>query len=295
MLEPIAAGACVHTHILGMGEHTQDYAMAQADTPLPMLDQTRTFDGYHRTDGKVGTRNYLRMLTTVNCSATVAKLVAEAASRDPWFQSLENVDGIVPIVHGTGCAMDLKGEAYHLLFRTLQGYAQQANFGGILLIGLGCEAMQVPALVGAGRLRTDNNFPHMTIQQEGGTRLTIKAALRELREMAEIANKVTRQPAPLNHIVVDLQCGGSDGYSGITATPALGGGVGSVGAARWHHDPVGNARDLRRGTPVDPACGDACDCRSHDRADQVVGGRATPPVMAARWITTRPPSTSAAD
>ena len=222
MLEPIAAGACVHTHILGMGEHTQDYAMAQADTPLPMLDQTRTFDGYHRTDGKVGTRNYLRMLTTVNCSATVAKLVAEAASRDPWFQSLENVDGIVPIVHGTGCAMDLKGEGYHLLFRTLQGYAQHANFGGILLIGLGCEAMQVPALVGAGRLRTDNNFPHMTIQQEGGTRRVIKAALRELREMAEIANKVTRQPAPLNHIVVGLQCGGSDGYSGITANPALG-------------------------------------------------------------------------
>jgi altronate hydrolase/galactarate dehydratase len=221
-LEPIATGAHVHTHNLGMGAHTQDYAMAQANAPLPMLDVTRTFDGYHRADGKVGTRNYLGVLTTVNCSATVAKLVTEAAERDPWFQSLENIDGIVPIVHGTGCAMDLKGEGYQLLFRTLQGYAQHANFGGILLIGLGCEAMQVPALVGAGRLRQDNNFRYMTIQQEGGTRRTIEAAMRELREMATIANKVTRQPAPLKHIVVGLQCGGSDGYSGITANPALG-------------------------------------------------------------------------
>ena len=133
------------------------------------------------------------VLTTVSCSATLAKLVAEAASRDPRFQSLENIDGIVPIVHGTGWAMDLKGESYQLSFRTLQGYAQHANFGGILLIGLGSEAIQVPALVGAGRLRQDNNFRYMTIQQEGGTRRTIDAALRELREMAEIANTVKRR------------------------------------------------------------------------------------------------------
>ncbi len=221
-LEPISAGAYVHKHNLGMGEHTQNYAMAQANAPLPVLDLTRTFDGYHRADGKVGTRNYLGVLTTVNCSATVAKLVAEAATRDPWFQGLENIDVIVPIVHDTGCAMDLKGDGYQVLFRTLQGYAQHANFGGIFLIGLGCEAMQVPALVGAGRLRQHNNFRCMTIQQEGVTRRTIDPALRELRAMAEITNKVERLPAPLKHIVVGLQCGGSDGYSGITANPALG-------------------------------------------------------------------------
>jgi len=220
-LEPIAAGAHVHTHNLGMGAHSQDYAIAQANTPLPPLTG-RSFQGYHRADGKVGTRNYLGVLTTVNCSATVARLVAEAAAHDPWFQTLENIDGIVPIVHGTGCAMDLQGEGYQILFRTLQGYAQHANFGGILLIGLGCEAMQVPALIGKARLRADNNFRYMTIQQEGGTRRTIATALQALREMAEVANRVCRQPAPLEKIVVGLQCGGSDGYSGITANPALG-------------------------------------------------------------------------
>jgi len=144
-LKPIAVGPHAHTHNLGMGEHSLGYAMAQANAPMPMPlpDRSRTFDGYHRADGKVGTRNDLGVLTTGNCSATVAKLPTEAASRDPWFQSLENIDGIVPIGHGTGCAVNLKGEGCRLLFHTLQGYAQHANFGGILLIGLGCGAMQV--------------------------------------------------------------------------------------------------------------------------------------------------------
>ncbi len=221
-LVPIAAGAHVHTHNLGMGPHELDYAIAEENTPLPILNDGRTFQGFHRADGKVGTRNYLGIITTVNCSGSVAKLVAEAAERDPYFRGLANVDGVVPIVHGTGCAMDMKGEGYETLFRTLAGYAQHANFGGILLLGLGCEAMQVPALVGKGRLRLDNNFRYMTIQQEGGTRRTIAAALTQLREMGEIANRVARAPAPISKIVVGMQCGGSDGYSGITANPALG-------------------------------------------------------------------------
>ena len=221
-LVPIAAGSHVHTHNLGMGPHQLDYAIAQANTPLPAINEGRTFQGFHRADGKVGTRNYLGIITTVNCSGSVAKLVAEAAERDPYFKSLENLDGVVPIVHGTGCAMDMQGEGYDTLFRTLAGYAQHANFGGILLLGLGCEVMQVPALLGKGRLRHDNNFRFMTIQQEGGTRRTIEAALRELREMGEIANRTARAPAPISHITVGMQCGGSDGYSGITANPALG-------------------------------------------------------------------------
>ncbi|MCX7670578.1 MAG: UxaA family hydrolase, partial [Anaerolineae bacterium] len=108
------------------------------------------------------------------------------------------------------------------LMRTLKGYARNANFGGILLVGLGCEVMQVPDLVGQGRLRPDGNFRYMTIQGEGGTRATIDRALKILREMAEIAGRSARRPAPVSHLVVGLQCGGSDGYSGITANPALG-------------------------------------------------------------------------
>ena len=219
---PIAKGAHIHSHNLGMGPHELDYAIAEGNRPLPVISHTRTFDGYHRADGKVGTRNYLGILTTVNCSGTVARLVAEAAERDPVIAGFANVDGVVPIVHGTGCGMAGAGEGYDTLMRTIAGYAQHPNFGGILLLGLGCEVMQVATLVGKGRMRADNNFRFMTIQQTGGTRKTIDASLRELREMAAVADRTTRKPAPLSHIVVGMQCGGSDGYSGITANPALG-------------------------------------------------------------------------
>jgi altronate hydrolase/galactarate dehydratase len=178
--------------------------------------------GYHRPDGAVGTRNYLGILTSVNCSGSVARFIAEAAEKAPWLSDYPNIDGIVPIVHGTGCGMSGSNEGYHTLFRTLAGYARNPNFGGILLVGLGCEVMQIPDLIGAGRMRADGNFRYMTIQQTGGTRRTIEAGLKVLKEMAEVANRATRAPAPVSHITVGLQCGGSDGYSGITANPALG-------------------------------------------------------------------------
>jgi altronate dehydratase len=158
----------------------------------------------------------------VNCSGSVARFIAEAAEKAPWLADYPNIDGIVPIVHGTGCGMSGTDEGYHTLFRTLAGYARNPNFGGILLIGLGCEVMQIPDLIGAGRMRADGNFRYMTIQQTGGTRRTIESGLKVLKEMAEVANKATRAPAPVSHITVGLQCGGSDGYSGITANPALG-------------------------------------------------------------------------
>ncbi|PKP75834.1 MAG: galactonate dehydratase [Alphaproteobacteria bacterium HGW-Alphaproteobacteria-6] len=219
---PIAAGDHVHVHNLGMGAHDQDYAFSTDLRPLPAADGARQFMGYHRADGSVGTRNYLGILTSVNCSGSVARFIAEAADRDGWLADFPNVDGVVPIVHGTGCGMSGKDEGYATLFRTLQGYARNPNFGAILLIGLGCEVMQIPDLIGTGRLRGDGNFRYMTIQQTGGTRRTIEAGTAILREMAAAANRVTRQPAGLDHLMVGLQCGGSDGYSGITANPALG-------------------------------------------------------------------------
>jgi altronate dehydratase len=128
----------------------------------------------------------------------------------------------VPIVHGSGCGMSGKDEGYATLYRTLQGYAKNPNFAGILLVGLGCEVMQVPDLVGRGRMREDDAFRHMTIQATGGTRRTVERGLAILREMAEGAGRATRAPAGLEHLMVGMQCGGSDGYSGITANPALG-------------------------------------------------------------------------
>ncbi len=220
--QAVAAGAHVHTHNLGMGDHRQDYAFGRDLRPLPAPAEARTFMGYHRADGGVGTRNYLGILTSVNCSGSVARFIAEAAERSGMLDEFPGIDGVVPIVHGTGCGMAGSGEGYDTLFRTLAGYARNPNFGGILLVGLGCEVMQIPDLIGAGRMRADGNFRYMTIQQTGGTRKTIDRGLAVLREMAEVAGRATRAPAPVSHITVGLQCGGSDGYSGITANPALG-------------------------------------------------------------------------
>jgi altronate hydrolase/galactarate dehydratase len=218
----IAVGEHVHVQNLGMGDHSQDYAHASEAVALEAIPEVRTFDGYHRADGQVGTRNYLGILTSVNCSGSVAKFIAEAAEKSGLLDDFPNIDGIVPITHGTGCGMSGENEGYDTLFRTLSGYAQHPNFGGILLIGLGCEVMQVSALVGGRPIRADGALRYMTIQHEGGTRKTIKKGLVELRGIAEQANMATREPAPISHLMVGMQCGGSDGYSGITANPALG-------------------------------------------------------------------------
>jgi altronate dehydratase len=218
--DAIAAGGHVHSHNLGMGPHSTDYAIGAESHALPALPP-HSFMGFHRADGQVGTRNYLGILTSVNCSGSVARFIADAAEKDPAIMR-DGIDGVVPIVHGTGCGMSGVNEGYDTLMRTLKGYARNANFGGILLVGLGCEVLQVPDLVGQGRLRPDGNFRYMTIQGAGGTRATIERGIKVLREMAEVASEVRRAPAPVSKLVIGLQCGGSDGYSGITANPALG-------------------------------------------------------------------------
>ena len=218
----IAPGDHIHSHNLGMGAHDLDYAHASEHNPQPVVTRNRHFMGYHRQDGAVGTRNYLGILTSVNCSGSVARMIVEACEKDGWLKDFPNIDGVVAIVHGTGCGMSGKDEGYDTLFRTLKGYARNPNFGGILLVGLGCEVMQIPDLIGAGRMRKDGNFRYMTIQQTGGTRKTIARGIDVLKEMAVTANEFARAPAGLEHLMIGMQCGGSDGYSGITANPALG-------------------------------------------------------------------------
>lgn len=219
---PISAGDHVHTQNLVMGEYGQNYEFATEFKPQPEVLTERTFNGFHRSDGKVGTRNYLGILTSVNCAGSVARFIAEAAEKSDWLPELGNIDGVVPIVHGTGCGMSDTDEGYQTLFRTLAGYAQHPNFGGILLIGLGCEMMQIRDLVGGVRMRDPDAFRYMTIQQTGGTRRTVEKGLEILKDMGQIANKAKRAPAPVSKLTVALQCGGSDGYSGMTANPALG-------------------------------------------------------------------------
>lgn len=220
--QPIAAGDHVHSHNLAMVGHDQDYAFSSDARALPPITEPREFDGFARADGRVGTRNYLGIITSVNCSGSVARFIAEAAERSDWLADMAHVDGVVAIVHGSGCGMSGDHEGYDTLFRTLTGYAQHSNFAAILLVGLGCEVMQIPDLIGSGRLRDRDTFRYMTIQQTGGTRRTVEKGVAILHEMALVANQARRSPASVSHLSVGLQCGGSDSYSGITANPALG-------------------------------------------------------------------------
>lgn len=218
----IPAGAHVHVHNLGMGAHKQDYDFGSAAVPLPPVDVPATFRGFHRPSGRIGTRNYIGILTSVNCAGSVARFIAEEAARQGWLSAFPNVDGFVPIVHGTGCGMSGKGEGYETLFRTIAGYGHNPNFGAILMVGLGCEVMQIPDLIDRKALKDSARFRYMTIQQTGGTRATVDKGTAILRELAAEADKAVRRDAPASGLVLGLQCGGSDGFSGITANPALG-------------------------------------------------------------------------
>ena len=182
----------------------------------------RTFEGFRRSNGKAGTRNYLGILTSVNCSATVAKFMAEEVNRSGILDDYPTIDGVVPFVHGTGCAMDLKGEGFDVLQRTQWGYTSSPNIGGALLVGLGCEAFQIGRMKEVYGIDESDTFQTMTIQEIGGTKKMIEWGVERIKEMLPIVARARRETMPASEIMLALQCGGSDGYSGITANPALG-------------------------------------------------------------------------
>lgn len=181
--------------------------------------------GIKRADGRVATRNYIGILTSVNCSATAARAIADSFSRQHSPLALAdfpNVDGVVALTHGTGCGMDTQGLGMQLLQRTLAGYAAHPNFAAILVLGLGCEANQIKDLLGKAGLSEGKALRFFNIQDAGGTRKAVAQGVALVKEMLPSANAVTREPCSASHITVGLQCGGSDGYSGISANPALG-------------------------------------------------------------------------
>jgi altronate hydrolase len=222
--QPIAPGQHVHVHNLEVRDFARDYAYGEGYHPTQFVDEPATFQGIVRPDGRVATRNYIGILSTVNCSATVAKHVAEAFKGEA-LASFPNIDGVVALTHTSGCGMDTTGEGMAILRRTLSGYARHANFAGVLIIGLGCEANQMDALFFTQGLAQGPLLKAMTIQDKGGTAKAVAEGIAMVREMLPAANQVTRSTVPASHIVVGLQCGGSDGYSGITANPALGAAV----------------------------------------------------------------------
>jgi altronate hydrolase len=220
----IAPGEHVHLNNLVMGAFERDYAYGADVKPTQFITPGATFDGIVRADGRVATRNYLGILSTVNCSATVARGIADHFTRE-HLAAYPNVDGVVALTHGSGCGMDTHGEGMRILRRTLGGYARHANMAGVLMIGLGCEANQISSLLGAEKLEEGPLLQTFSIQDTGGTAKTIAHGIKLIEAMLPLANQVTRQPVPASNIVVGLQCGGSDGYSGITANPALGAAV----------------------------------------------------------------------
>ena len=222
--QSIAAGSHVHVHNLEVRDFARDYAYGEGYQATKFVDQPATFQGIVRADGRVATRNYIGILSTVNCSATVARHVAEAFKGEA-LASFPNIDGVVALTHTAGCGMDTTGEGMDILRRTLAGYARHANFSGVLVIGLGCEANQMDALFFTQGLAEGPLLKAMTIQDKGGTAKAVAEGVKLIREMLPAANQVTRSTVPVSHIVVGLQCGGSDGYSGITANPALGAAV----------------------------------------------------------------------
>jgi altronate hydrolase len=226
--QAIAPGQHVHSHNLEFSSFARDYQASQGAQPTAFVDTPATFEGYVRADGRVATRNYIGVLTSVNCSATVARAIADHFRRDIHPEALAafpNVDGVVALTHGAGCATASDGEPLQVLRRTLGGYARHPNFAAILVVGLGCETNQISGLLEQESLATGTTLHTFNIQETGGTRKTVAHGVELVQWLLEDANKARRQTVAASHITVGLQCGGSDGYSGISANPALGAAV----------------------------------------------------------------------
>lgn len=215
----IAPGDHVHVHNISADIRARGDITAEA-APLPPLEAAPAFDGYRRPDGRVGTRNYIGVLTTVNCSATVARQIAQWANRR--LNLYPNTDGVVALTHTTGCGTPSRGEGVENLQRTMAGFARHPNFAGVLIVGLGCEANQLGALMETQGLASSDRLRTLRIQEAGGTLAAIEKGASIVDDLLAVANEQRRSPAPASELTLGLQCGGSDAWSGVTANPALG-------------------------------------------------------------------------
>ena len=219
--EDIPAGAHVHTHNLEFRSVAHEYEFATNLRPAQPAETRDSFRGFRRDSGRVGTRNYIAVLTSVNCSATAARMIADHFTPER-LADYPNVDGVAAFVHGTGCGMADSGEGFEALQRVMWGYARNPNVGGVLMAGLGCEINQIDWLVEAYGLTPGPLFQRMNIQDVGGLRKTVEIGIAKVEAMLPVVNQATRTECPASDLVLALQCGGSDAWSGITANPALG-------------------------------------------------------------------------
>jgi altronate hydrolase len=236
---PIAEGSHVHVHNLKADLFARDYAFATESPPVPLPDRLRTFQGYLRPDGRVGTRNYVAVISTVNCSASTSRLIADRFRDGRWRCEFPNVDGVFAITHKGGCGLPFEGMDHQILERVLAGFARHPNVAAYLIVGLGCEGAYAQHLVETEHLRLASASGHsqgvgrnqptrpdhppvLNIQDQGGITKTVEAAVRAVYELLPAASAWQRTEQPASKLCLAMECGGSDGNSGVTANPALG-------------------------------------------------------------------------
>ena len=221
--EDILAGAHLHTHNIEFRPTEGAYEFGTDRSPVLQVSEAEQdhFMGYKRANGTVGTRNYIAIVTSVNCSATAARRIADAFG-PAELAAYPNVDGVVAFVHGTGCGMAGNGEGFEALQRVMWGYARHPNHGGVLMVGLGCEMNQIDWLLEAYGIEQGPLFQTMNIQNVAGLQKTIDTGIEKVKAMLPLVNDISRTKCPASELKVALQCGGSDAWSGVTANPALG-------------------------------------------------------------------------
>jgi altronate hydrolase len=215
----ISAGEHVHSHNLEFKEFKRNFKVTNKKNIIEEKADT-FFNGILRDNGDVATRNYIGIVSTVNCSATVTKMIVEKIKYSNILKDYPNIDGIVPITHSTGCGMNTVSEGMQIFQRTIDGFKNHPNFSHVFVIGLGCECAQVSLFDES--LKKHNRIHFLTIQDEGGTKKIVEKVFSQIKNLLSEANTINRTSQPVSHLTLALQCGGSDGYSGITANPALG-------------------------------------------------------------------------
>jgi arabinonate dehydratase len=224
--QPIGAGTHVHSYNLAVGDLKLEYEYGVDVRPVDMVpvEQRRTFMGYRRPDGRVGTRNYVAIISSVNCSASTVRFIEQRFGPD-LLKAYPQIDGVIGLTHKSGCGLRIGGEAVRQLQRVLAGMAMHPNVGAYLILGLGCESNQIQDMIDSMQLDSGEQWKKplfLTIQENHGITHTVNEAARMISEVLPRVNDVKREPIPISELNLALQCGGSDGWSGITANPSLG-------------------------------------------------------------------------
>jgi altronate hydrolase len=219
----IEPGEHVHSHNLAVRDFERDYAFCRDHVPVELVPEgeRRTFEGFRRADGRVGTRNYVAVLASVNCSSSATVAVAERIERSGVLDHYPNVDGVIGLAHKGGCGAHIGSAALHQLQRTLAGTVHHPNVAGYVILSLGCEVNQPADMIEHAGLDGDGPLV-ITIQEDGGFARTVERGVEAVTALLPHADEARRESVPASELVVALQCGGSDSWSGVTANPGLG-------------------------------------------------------------------------